>query len=418
MKNVVAEFYIDHPRAFISAPDGEEWGAFGAPNDPESARFVFEDTVGPVELRTDSFGSFVVRVTGVLPEEVIDAPEPTNVAHQGAVVSFFERAFTALDVFLHRFRLRFADIQARPLRWRARTWTREGVVVRRDFSLRPPAILKRVVWYVDDETVDGPNQINLKPPSSGWGGTSISYDEGALVDLRDEITALLKGEEAEPTALDTARETAYELVLHAQELLENERDERGRVRPSVLSAAIISTAAACEVYVRRLVKAKGRRIHRTIMEDKDTSFSVADLLQIVIEDMPEIGESLNRANPELASNIRLLFDARNRSTHKGTPSIVLTYRERVVDDKEEVEREVERSVVLDVTSAMVHDPSNEVDDDELGTFTLDVLSLIGWLETKFGGRFANKDIEAYWSEQRGHAKGTRRTRLLKDTRDD
>lgn len=52
MKTVVAEFRVDHARAYVSPPGGEQWGALGLPEDPETARFVFEDKLGIIELRT------------------------------------------------------------------------------------------------------------------------------------------------------------------------------------------------------------------------------------------------------------------------------------------------------------------------------------------------------------------------------
>lgn len=414
MKAVIAEFVVDHPRSYVSPPNGEHWGAFGDPEDRENGRFFLEDATGPVELLVHWNSGFIVRVSGELPEGMVEAPDPASVEHQLAVQAFYRRAFTAIDAFIERFRMRFADIQARPIRWRAARWSSNRAITRCDFTVQRPAVLEEVTWYLDGHENEALKAITLEAPKSGWGSRSISYEEADLGPLRDEVTALLKGNAAGATALDAARDTAYELILHAQELIQNERAERRRVRPSALSAALVSTASACEVYVRRLVKTKGRRMHRVIMEEKDTSFSVVDLLRIVLEDIDAIGESLNRANPELASNIRLLFDARNRSTHRGTPSVVLTYKEEVYDGDDEVGRLVEKSVVYPVTPEMVHDPDYEVDDDELGTFTLDVLALIGWLETKLGGRFANKDVEAYWHEQRGLAKNTRRERLLDD----
>ena len=145
---------------------------------------------------------------------------------------------------------------------------------------------------------------------------------------------------------------------------------------------------------------KGTRLHRFISEEKDKSFAVVDLLRAVIGEIPEVGQSLFDANRELAANIQLLFEARNRSTHKGEPSIVLSYKETVTDRKTGIQREVKKDLVYAVTPALIFDPLYEVDDDDPGYFTADVLCVIGWLESKIGGNFVNEDIAAYWEEQR------------------
>jgi hypothetical protein len=152
--------------------------------------------------------------------------------------------------------------------------------------------------------------------------------------IYSDICRLANGEKLSDPVFDTA----IELLLHTQELIINEIEERSEERPAVLSSALITTASACEVFVRGFVKNNGTKLHKFIINHKKQSFSVVDLLGKILQDIPSVGDSLWAENAELGNNIRLLFDARNQSAHKGKPVLFIEHEKVEQGDDENIIR--------------------------------------------------------------------------------
>jgi hypothetical protein len=410
MKNVCATFYIYGTKTDISAPDGEDdWGKYTleTSNADNQASFVFSDSKGNVELTVRHETSFKIRVWGDVSDDVIDSPNPQRIEHQDAIIEFYNRAFTLLNSFILRYRIRTFDYKNEPLKWRAAKLfnTQDGTKTR-EFDLETPLREFAVDWEVDGQTSTAPEAIQLRvhtqPLSKGQ--AIYSYDSDTLELIRQDVEQLLQGEDIKGAVY----ETALELLMHAQEIVVREGRERKDERPSTISAAIITVASACEIFVRDFVKQYGSHLHKFIIKEKETSFSVINLLDQVLPEIPAFGQPLKDFNPELAHNLYWLFKARNNSAHKGRPVISLKHEEKYWENEgENDERQVTkvRDVECQIEGWMIYDEgfSRMMDYGDVyvdwGSFVFDVLALIEWLRSTVGERWTKPSIKRYWEEQ-------------------
>ncbi|HEY3135281.1 MAG TPA: hypothetical protein VGL29_04455 [Blastocatellia bacterium] len=178
--------------------------------------------------------------------------------------------------------------------------------------------------------------------------------------------------------------------MHAQEIVMSEERVSIEERPAVVCASLVTTASACEVFVKGLIETHGSDLHKYIIAKKK-NFQVVELLDEVLADMPAIGSALSAENHELAHNVALLFRARNKSAHRGTPEVNIRGRD------------------CRIRGWMLYDET--LDDDKFGFFTWDVLALIGWIRSRMGGDFIKPAIQTYWDQQKGLSEGTREQRI-------
>lgn len=371
---------------------------------PLLGKFTFKDGAGKVDVVIMADSSFTLKVHGHLPADLLEPQAEKNLDHQDLILEFYVRGFTALNHFLERYRVRRFDPEVRPIRWHATSWRRNYVADPQSwFTVYRPAKLEQVIWTSRGKETKIPIGLGPQLGSTSHGASYSSYDARELEPIYTDVSKLLRGDELEAPV----REAAYELLLHVEELLSTERRSRRMARSAVLVGALVATAAACEIYVRHYVRAHGSKLQKRLLKDKDQSFSVAYLLGPFLEAVPSVGTPLPQVNRELASNIRLLFDARNRSAHRGLPSVSLK--------KEQVDKAGStrmRDVEYRIRARDIYDDIYEGDDDDDGFFTWDVAALIGWLESRVGGRLPTPEIERYWDRQRRLEVGKRQARFL------
>jgi hypothetical protein len=162
MKRVCANFIIYDIRTNIHSPvDDGHWGRFTNPGHENQALFTLNDDNGEIELIVMHWKAFGIKVFGEVPDEVIDNPDPDNLAHQDAIIDFYVRAFTALNNLISQYRFRVFDYQNQPIKWRAYRWldTQTGRKTRQ-FYIRPPIEI-RVSWTVDDTLSEQPEKVKL-----------------------------------------------------------------------------------------------------------------------------------------------------------------------------------------------------------------------------------------------------------------
>jgi hypothetical protein len=426
MRNVCATFYIYGPNTDISAPDREDgWGKYTLEisNAMNQASFEISDSKGKLELTVRHETSFRIRVWGNVPDDVIDSPNPQRLEHQDTIIEFYSRAFALLNSFILRYRVRTFDYKNEPLKWRAAKFlnTQDGTRTR-EFYLETPLREFDVDWEVDGQPSSAPEAIELKvhtqPPSKGH--MIYPYDADTLELILQDVEQLLQGKDVEASVY----ETALELLMHAQEIVVRESRERKDERPSTVSAAIITVASACEIFVRDFVKQYGSPLHKFIIKEKETSFSVINLLDQVLPEIPAFGKPLRDFNPELAHNLYWLFKARNNSAHKGRAVISLKHEEQYWENEgEDDERRATRvrDVGCQVEGWMIYDEGFPRSMDygdvyaDWGSFVFDVLALIEWLRSTVGERWIKPSIKRYWEEQSKLPIKTREKEILERT---
>lgn len=281
-----------------------------------------------------------------------------------------------------------------------------------------------VEWEVDGVPSSAPEAVKLavKDLSSTRGYTVYPYDLNILEFVRKDVEQLLQQKEI----AGSVYETALELLMHAQEIVVRESRERKDERSSTICAAIITVAAACEIFVRDFIKQQGSPLHKFIIKEKETSFSVINLLDQILPEIPVFGKALKDFNPELAHNLYWLFKARNNSAHKGRPVISIKHEEKYLENEgKDDERQVikMRDVECEIEGWMIYDEnfSRMMDYgeayNEWGSFVFDVLGLIEWLRSTVGEEWIKPSIKTYWNEQAKLPVKAREKEILERTLD-
>ena len=95
MKNVYAEFSIISKSAMIVPPDAihDRWGKFAHPQREYWGVFSFDDGEGHVELTVKNSGMFEIRVSGELPDEVIDSSDPSDLDPTRSCAQLLDQGF-------------------------------------------------------------------------------------------------------------------------------------------------------------------------------------------------------------------------------------------------------------------------------------------------------------------------------------
>jgi hypothetical protein len=415
MKNVCAVFSIYDTRTHVAAVDGDDdWGRFTlqlTPPTMNQAIFSFNDGKGDIELIVRHESSFLIKVYGDVADDVIDNPDPENNEHQEAILNFYVRAFDLLNNFILRNRIRTFEHKNNPIKWRAPKYLNGN----RQFWIESPIKLD-VFWQVDGVQSDKPNEVNLKfIKNFSKGFTVRPYSLDTLELIYQDVSEAANGREPSSSVYDTC----LELLMHAQEIVVSEERERTEERAATVCAALITTASACEIFLRDFIRKKGTNFHNYIIREKEKSFSVRDLLGPVLASMPTVGNSLWSINPELANNILLLINARNSSAHKGKPVVTIKHKE-IIGDDDENDTMRERDIECPIRGFMIY---SEIDkplyysdeSGEFGSFVWDVLALIEWLRTTVGEDWLKPSVRKYWDEQKVRQRGIREKEILDRT---
>ena len=408
---------------------GRKWDKYAHSDKDGEGAFHFKDSDGSIEFVINHENSVTITVSGTVTEDLIKNPNPQDKNHQQAIAAFYVRAFSILNHFILRYRFNTFNYRTHPIKWRV--WfapPNANTPIPSEFVVETPLQWK-IDWDVDiEEDIDLPASINFhfrQDRSDGW--VSYSYPVETLEKTYNEVSALIQGRRIKPKRQKNvspdqdAYEIAVELLMQAQELVFFEQKQRKEERDATVCAAIITTASACEVFVKGFVQTHGSSLHRFLIKDK--GLSVENLLHKVLADIPQIGKSLKTFNPELMHNIFLLTRARNNAVHKGKPQLTITQRreeiEEIDDDTERLTVK-EEEIICPVEGWMVY---SEMDrgmrysdaDGDFGSFVWDVLALIEWLRFKVGGQWLKPAVKNYWDQQSRLPAKTRESEILERT---
>ena len=300
MKNVCAIFRVYGTSTDISAPEEDNWGKYTL-EQPDSvvnqAIFGFRDKQGRLQLKVNHENSFDIRVWADVQDDLIDMPNPDDYNHQNIIIDFYIRAFTLINAFILRYRIRTFDYKNQPVKWRALNLF---LIKNREFVIETPLKEFSVRWEVNGVNSWKPQEVNLKVLTQmGHGQSLYRYKKKTLNSIYQDVTTLISGAELSSDYY----ETALELLMHAQEMVTDEVRERIEERPATVCSALITVASACEIFVRQFIKNQNKPLHKFILTEKETSFSVINILDHLLSDLPDFGKSLREFNPELAHNI-------------------------------------------------------------------------------------------------------------------
>src|SRR5262249_19914943 len=172
--------------------------------------------------------------------------------------------------FLLRYRVKTFNYMNQPIKW----FSRSGTAGRAEFCVQLPLDVD-VSWEVDGDDYPPLNEaVEVSVTTDATSHYVVHpYEEQTLETLHSEVAELASG----ASLPGSVYETCLELLMHAQEIVERESEDGADERPAAVAAALISTASACEVYVRDFVKRNGTALHRFIVGDKEQSFSVLNL---------------------------------------------------------------------------------------------------------------------------------------------
>jgi hypothetical protein len=426
MRHVTATFSINEPSASTTkyplstlttnvVPPRDDhfgdWGKFTSPTTANQGIFRFKDSTGDITLVVRHEKSFLLEVSADVEDEVIDRPDPANPAHPKAILEFYKRAFILLNNFLLRYRIRTFNYMNEPIKWFLEPAHPGGGA---KFRVKIPLEI-RVSWEVDGRECGPLNEAAGVSATTDASSQYVvhSYEETTLETLHAEVSALASG----ASLPGSVYETCLELLMHAQEIVERESEDGAEERPAAVAAALISTASACEVFVRDFVRRQGTPLHRFIVSEKETSFSVLNLLDKILPEIPRVGQALGQVNRELRNNIELLIKARNSAAHKARLSITRKYEYSEWDDDADGAVRRTRDVECPISGWMIYSeywPSLRYGDvpGPFGSFVWDVLALIEWLRTREGFDWIKPSVEQYWNTQAARPDKTRELELI------
>jgi hypothetical protein len=393
MKNVRAEFFIRRLKITnILPPDPihDDWGRFRHPEHEYWSRLSFTDNFGLVELVVKDRDMFEVTVYAEVPDEIIEAPDTSDLEHQRVIRRFWIRALTILNNFILRYRVRVFDFQNHPINWFPSYVYHTGGPTNLCVSIDTPIDIS-VRWLVNDVPSDQPEKTGLEVLKNRPTGRSSrpyhdTYESETLVAVCEDVGKLTQGTEPGDWVY---YETALELLMHAQEIVTAEDRKAIRERPAVISASLVTTASACEVFTKGFIGEHGTDLHKYIIAKKN--FRVVELLDQVLSELSNIATPLSSENPELSNNIALLFGARNQSAHRGLPQVRI------------------RDRFCHIRGWMLYDET--LDDDEFEFFIWDVLAMIWWIRSRMGQVFIKPSLQDYWERQKRLAAKTRERRI-------
>lgn len=426
--NVIAKFTLWNLPSLLIAPDDkdDQWDRYAHPTGDHKGVFEFKDSAGDLELVVNHEWSVTVKVSGKVSEDVIRKTNAHNTEHQEAVASFFIRGFTLLNHFLLRYRFNTFNHRTHPIKWHVRL-AGENSQLESKFVVET-FIKWRTSWEIEsDDQIDLLAAMNFKMVlEQGESWASDGYSVAVLDKTHDEVSKIIGGdpgnESKGPISTDEpAYELAMDLLMQAQEMIFNEQKQRKAERSATVCSALITTNAACEVFVKGFVKAYGTSLHRFLVRQR--SVSIHNLLHKVLADIPSFGMSLKSFNPELMHNIFLLSQARNAAVHRGKPEITIVqnveeikdiddYRERLTSKKKEI--------ICPITGWMIHSETarslcyGDVEGN-FGSFVWDVLALICWLRVMVGDEWLKPAVKDYWDRQSKLPVGVRETEILERT---
>src|SRR5712692_2916710 len=152
MKSVCAEFTIKLNTAMIVPPNAidDDWGKYA--RDPEHKYLgvlSLDDGKGKVELTVIDWDWFGMNVCAEVSDDVIDAPDSSNLEHQRTIQRFWIRALTVLNNFITRYRIRTFDYRNHPINWMpSHMMQQDSKIIRLIISIETP-IEVSVKWRVD-----------------------------------------------------------------------------------------------------------------------------------------------------------------------------------------------------------------------------------------------------------------------------
>src|SRR5262249_20860290 len=97
--------------------------------------------------------SFLLLVSANVQDDVIDAPNPANAEHQKAILEFYKRAFSLLNNFLLRYRIKTFNYMNEPIKWFSRS-AYAGEPAR--FYVKLPLEIERSLEVDDDYSGGSP----------------------------------------------------------------------------------------------------------------------------------------------------------------------------------------------------------------------------------------------------------------------
>jgi hypothetical protein len=410
------------------APDAQndQWDKYAHPTEDYKAIFEFKDSAGDLELVVNHERAVSVKVGGKVSEDVIRKTNAHNKDHQEAVASFFVRAFTLLNHFLLRYRFNTFNHRTHPVKWQVRL-AGENPQLESKFVVEIP-IKWKLSWEIEsDDEIDLLAAMNFKMDlEQGESWAAYGYSVAILDKTYDEVSKIVGGDPSDESKVaisadEPAYEIAMDLLMQAQEMILNEEKQRKAERSATVCSALITTAAACEVFVKGFVKAYGTSLHRFLV--KQRSVSIDNLLHKVLADIPSIGRSLKTFNPELMHNIFLLSQARNAAVHRGKPEITIVQNVEEIEDIDDYTERLtskKKNIICPITGWMIHSEMTKPlwycdFEGNFGSFVWDVLALICWLRVMVGGQWLKPAVKDYWDRQSNLPVGVRETEILERT---
>jgi hypothetical protein len=404
--NVSALFSVSHLRTCLVPP-----GDFFEHPQKDWGNFIVNDNEGDIELAITSETSVDLTVKGSLPHSLLDSLNEFDHFHQACILKFYSRAFNLLNTFIDRYRIRTFNNINHPVTWSYQInydWAGPA-----EFLIESP-ICCSVTWYVEGFETDILQNFKIITSEYTPWRAYKGYQNEALKLISQDIGDP-KGNEEKTGSL---YEVALELLLQAQDIIGAEARKREHERQSAVVAALIITATACEIFVRDFARRHGSPLHKFLLKEKERVLSVGNILDEILPDISLVGQSLADVNAELRHNIQLLFDARNKSAHKGRPVVFITEK---LDESDSEGKPKRRTTVREcpIEPWMIY---FEIEQDwsgyaetTFGSFVLDVLALIEWLRSFEGGDWLKLGIRDYFDNQSKQSVRTRERALLENT---